>query len=44
MVVDGATEGAGPVVVMVVVEVAAGVGVLVVGEAMVVEVDVEEVV
>ena len=43
-VVDGAAEGGGPVVVdMVVVEVAAGAGVLVVGEALVVAVEVEEV-
>jgi len=44
-VVDGAIEGVGPVVVgVVVVEVAAGVRMLVVGEALVVEVEVEEVV
>ncbi len=43
-VVDGTAEGVGPVVVdVVVVEVAAGAGVLVVGEALVVEVEVEEV-
>ena len=43
-VVDGAAEGGGPVVVdVVVVEVAAEAGVLVVGEALVVAVEVEEV-